>query len=272
MPRPAVDGTVKEVYPTAVTMAKQPGRGRWSRPLVEAGLVITLYLVYRAGRLIVTGQEAKAFANAEVVRAAEALLSLPSEVDVQAMFHGLPQVFEVANVYYVYAHFPITIAFLIWGFLYRPAAEYRWARNLLATQTMLALALHMLLPLAPPRMFPELGFVDTMARWGPSAYDGPSAAVANQYAAMPSLHVGWAVLIAVVVYRTGPRPVAALAIGHAAMTCFVVTVTANHWWLDGVVATLLLGVALLVHQPPGERSWSEDAFPDGRQLGAAEAA
>lgn len=222
----------------------------WVRPLPEIALVGGLYLVYRAGRLAVNGQEGRALANADVIREVEERLRMPTEVDVQSLFSGLPQVFEAANVYYVYAHFPITIAFLVWGYLRRPRAEYRWARNLLATQTMLALALHLLLPLAPPRMFPQWGFVDTMTRWGPSAYDGATATIANQYAAMPSLHVGWSVLIAVVVIRTGPRWVAMLASGHALLTYFVVTVTANHWYLDGLVATALLGAALLIHRPP----------------------
>ncbi len=60
------------------------------------------------------------------------------------------------------------------------------------------------MPLAPPRMLSSLGFLDTMAVFGPSAYGGSTATIANQFAAMPSLHVGWALLIAVVVVRTAP--------------------------------------------------------------------
>ena len=99
-------------------------------------------------------------------------------------------------------------------------------------------------------MFPHWGFLDTMTTYGPSAYDGASGALVNQYAAMPSLHIGWAVLIAVVVCRTGPRPLAVLACLHALTTVAVVTVTANHWLLDGLVAVALLGVALLVVPRP----------------------
>src|SRR5690606_7788368 len=130
--------------------------------------------------------------------------------------------------------------FLVWAYLCRSRADYLWARNLMLVQTGLAVVLHVAFPLAPPRMFGDLGFVDTMTVYGPSAYDGASAAVANQYAAMPSLHVGWAVLIAVVVARCAPRWAAVIATAHAAVTVVVVTVTANHWLLDGVVATLLL--------------------------------
>ena len=149
------------------------------------------------------------------------------------------------------AHFPVTIAFLVWGFFARPRAEYRWARNLLVIETLTAVLIHAAFPLAPPRMFPGWHFLDTMTVYGPSAYDEPGAALANQYAAMPSLHVGWSVLIAVVVGRTGPPLLRRLAALHALTTFVVVTITANHWFLDGAVSVALLGLALVVCPRPG---------------------
>ena len=148
-------------------------------------------------------------------------------------------------------HFPVTISFLVFGFVFRPREQYVWARNLLIVQTFLALVVHVAFPLAPPRMFPEWGFVDTMARYGPNAYGGASGAVANQFAAMPSLHFGWALLIAHVLARTGPRWLAVVAGFYCAATGAVVLVTANHWWMDGAVAALLLGVALVLFPAPG---------------------
>jgi hypothetical protein len=68
---------------------------------------------------------------------------------------------------------------------------------------------------------------------------------------MPSLHVGWAVLIAYIVVHTGPRWLRVPAIVHALVTVTVVIVTANHWWLDGVAAVLLLGLALALFPRPG---------------------
>ena len=112
-----------------------------------------------------------------------------------------------------------------------------------------ALVVHVVYPLAPPRMFAQWGFVDTMATLGPNAYAGASGDLANQFAAMPSLHVGWAALIAYVVRRTGPRWLARLALVHVVLTVLVVVVTANHYWVDGVVALVLLGVATLVVRP-----------------------
>ena len=110
--------------------------------------------------------------------------------------------------------------------------------------------MHIVFPLAPPRMFPQWGFIDTMATFGPNAYAGTSGAMANQFAAMPSLHIGWAALIAYVIHRTGPRWLAWIATAHLAMTVLVVVVTANHYWIDGVVALMLLAVRGPGDPPP----------------------
>ena len=118
---------------------------------------------------------------------------------------------HAANIYYFSVHFPSMIAFLVWGYLFRPRAEYHWARNLVIALTGSALVVHIVFPLAPPRMFPQWGFIDTMTTFGPNAYAGTSGAMANQFAAMPSLHIGWAALIAYVIYRTGPRWLAWIA-------------------------------------------------------------
>jgi Na+-transporting methylmalonyl-CoA/oxaloacetate decarboxylase gamma subunit len=237
--------------------ASRPADGTALRQLglgvVELLLVFALYVVYRLGRLITADRTETARAHARLVHHLEGVLQLPSEAAIQHAVHSV-RLLEAANVYYLSAHFPVTIAFLVWGFVARPRSEYLWARRLLVVLTLLGLVAHILFPLAPPRMFPHWGFLDTMTTYGPSAYDGTSGALVNQYAAMPSLHIGWAVLIAVVVCRTGPRALAVLACLHALTTVAVVTVTANHWLLDGVVAVALLGVALLVvPRPVGRR-------------------
>jgi len=219
-------------------------RTRWFGPaVVELLLVGALFNLYRLGRAAIDGQEATARANAGGVVDLQQALGLPSEATVQQLF-DLEIVARLANVYYTGVHFPLMVAFLVWGFARRPPQEYRWARTVIAVQTGGALLIHMAFPLAPPRMFPEWGFTDTMSVYGPSAYAGVSGDVANQLAAMPSLHVGWAMAIAYVVLRTGPRRLAVLAAIHATITWFVVVVTANHWWLDGIVATALLAGAV----------------------------
>ena len=89
-----------------------------------------------------------------------------------------------------------------------------------------------------------------MAAFGPSAYGGGAATVANQFAAMPSLHVGWALLIALVVVRTAKSRWRWIVVAHPVITTLVVVVTANHYWVDAVVVALLLGLVLLVTPRP----------------------
>lgn len=220
------------------------------RALLELGLVLALFEFYRFGRLLARGEDAAAYAHALQVHRLERLLHLPDEATVQALVPS-DTLLHAANIYYFAVHFPAMIAFLVWGYLFRPRAQYVWARNLVIALTGAALVVHVLYPLAPPRMFPQWGFVDTMTTFGPNAYAGTSGAMANQFAAMPSLHIGWAALIAYVVHRSGPRWLAWLATTHFAVTVLVVVVTANHYWLDGVVALTLLSVAILVIRPPG---------------------
>ncbi|GGD26923.1 phosphatase PAP2 family protein [Nocardioides daphniae] len=219
------------------------------RAALEVGLVLVLFGIYKIGRQLVADQVPEAMRHADMVRSVQANLWLPSEAAIQASVH-VELLMRAANVYYTSVHFPLMVVFLAWGFLRRTPAEYRWARNLVVIQTGAALAIHVFFPLAPPRMFPEWGFVDTMERYGPSPYEGVSGDVANQFAAMPSLHVGWAVLIAYVVYRTGPRWWAYVAATHALLTAVIVVITANHWWLDGFVGIALLVVAVLVLPSP----------------------
>lgn len=236
---------------TSVTDTSGSPRLRSARRAVtELALVAVLFGVYKLGRALVADERSQAFLHAELVRRIEELLHLPSEAAVQAAVHS-EGLLRLANVYYTGVHFPLMAAFLVWGFARRPLAEYRWARDLLIIQTGAALVVHIVFPLAPPRMFPQWGFVDTMEVYGPSAYDGASGAMANQLAAMPSLHVGWAVLIAYVVARTGPRWLAPIAAAHAVVTVAVVIVTANHWWIDGLVGVALLVLADLVLRRAG---------------------
>jgi hypothetical protein len=219
------------------------------RAVLELLMVLAMFEFYRYGRLLSRGETASAYAHALRVHHLEHNLHLPSEAMLQSLVPS-DALLHAANVYYFAVHFPTMIAFLVWGYLFRPRAEYYWARNLVALLTGAALVVHIAYPLAPPRMFPQWGFVDTMSSFGPNAYAGTSGALANQFAAMPSLHIGWAALIAYVIHRTGPRWLAWVATVHLAITVLVVVVTANHYWLDGVVALMLLGVAVVVLPPP----------------------
>jgi PAP2 superfamily len=219
---------------------------RWHRLPLELALLFTLFVGYRAGRLLTINHTAAAFANARDVWHIERVLHLPREQDVQGLLLHSTRLVEFANTYYAFVHFPATVAFLVWMFLRRPA-HYFWVRRTLIILTAGSLVGHVVFPLAPPRMRPSLGFVDTGALFGPNVYGPPTAgSIANQFAAMPSLHIGWAMLVAIGLIAATRSRWRWLWLAHPIITILVVVGTANHWWLDGIVALLLLSGSLAV--------------------------
>ena len=221
------------------------------RALPELALVLVLFLAYKLGRALIQGHVATAFANAGRVWDLERALRLPDEATLQHLLLPHESVLHIADSYYAYVHFPATGAFLLFMYLRRPG-HYRWARRTIAGLTAAALIGHVLLPLAPPRLLTGIGMIDTGRIIGPTVYgDAGSDTITNQYAAMPSLHVGWALAVAVgliAVTRSRWRWAWLL---HPLATLMVVVVTGNHYWVDAIVAVLLLGVVLLVCPWPG---------------------
>ncbi|MFF4173077.1 phosphatase PAP2 family protein [Streptomyces sp. NPDC001744] len=236
---------------------RSPRAGRGPRPSLprELLLVTALFLVYKFGRLFANGHETRAFRNADRVWDAERALRLPSEETVQhLLLHGEPLV-RAANTYYAAVHFPATIAFLVWLYLRRPA-HYLWSRRVLALLTGAALALHLLMPLAPPRMLAATGLIDTARVYGPSVYGAvpETDSMANQFAAMPSLHFGWALMVAIGLIAATRSRLRVLWLLHPLFTLLVIVGTANHYWFDALAATALLGLALLAVRAPGRRT------------------
>jgi hypothetical protein len=205
--------------------------------LVVAGLLFA----YRYARLLVGHPSAAAFGNAADLIAWERDLGLPNELGVQQLLLSSETLTRLANVYYATVHFPLTALFLIWLFI-RSRERYRETRTSMALLTGMALVIHSAFPLAPARMLHGLGFVDTAAMYGPTVYtEAPEAdSMANQFAAMPSLHFGWAVVIAMGISRVSRSRWRWLWIAHPTITLFVIVGTGNHYWADAVVAGLLL--------------------------------
>ncbi|MFD6433239.1 phosphatase PAP2 family protein [Streptomyces venezuelae] len=221
-------------------------------PLVrELLLVVGLFLVYKFGRQLANGHTGEAFRNAHRVWDAERTLRLPGEGAVQDALLSSDTLIHVANTYYATVHFPATLLFLVWLYLRRPR-HYVWTRRVLAALTAAALVLHLGFPLAPPRMLDAAHLVDTAQVYGPSVYAAKPATdtMANQFAAMPSLHFGWALMLAVGMIVATSSRWRWLWLLHPLLTLLVVVGTANHYWLDALAATALLGIALAVIRLP----------------------
>ncbi|HEY3005624.1 MAG TPA: phosphatase PAP2 family protein [Kribbellaceae bacterium] len=236
----------------AITGRRRRSRAvRIGRVVREALLLGGLFAVYTGVRYLALRHNGEAFANASLVVRLERTLGLPDEAALQHAVLGVPLLPQAANGYYALVHFPVTVAVLLWLSVRNPAVypRVRWA---MVSVTALATVGHLVFPLAPPRMLP--GWVDTGVRFGQSVY-GPrtDSGVANQFAAMPSLHVGWAAMIAIVLIMVGRSRWRWLWVLHPVATFAVVVVTANHYWLDGLVALALVGCSLPLLRGVGVR-------------------
>jgi hypothetical protein len=242
------------------------------RLLREAALLVLLWAAYSVGRWVAAQHAGNAFVHADEVWSLERGLQMPNEAHLQAWLLHWPAAVRATNSYYAWVHFPATVSCLAWLFIRYPR-HYLWIRRVLGSVTAAALVVHLLYPLAPPRMMPQHGFVDTGVRFGQSVY-GPvsgSDGLANQFAAMPSLHVGWAFAVALALAAVTSGRLRLLWFVHPAATFLVVVVTANHFWLDGVVSAVLVAVAVAVQPWPGvDASEDLDAPTDrGSQVRSA---
>ncbi|MEO5875355.1 MAG: phosphatase PAP2 family protein [Streptosporangiaceae bacterium] len=231
----------------AEARAAAPSRLNWK---FEALLCGVLLVMYEATRTLIASSPGPAFANAGRVLRIESALWIDWEYSVNAFVSArawlaVPLCFAYASLHDITA-----LAVLIWLWRRHPR-RYAEARTALVVATLLGLLGFWLFPLAPPRMLP--GYVDTMAMyssygwWGQAATSTPGglAGVTNQFAAMPSLHVGWALWCGwqlVVLARLGWLRLVGLA--YPAVVVLVVIGTANHWVLDVAagVAVVLTGL------------------------------
>lgn len=211
--------------------------------LVTNVLVLgSLWLLYSAVRGVTSEDYQVALENGRDVLSFQHSIGLPSESLLQRDLLGQVGLLKLANWYYIGAHFPVTVGFLLfaWGFRRQ---HFGRIRNTLVAVSVAGMVMHLVFPLAPPRMLPRMfGFIDTGRIVGPNAYDLGVAEAANQIAAMPSLHVGWSLLVAIGVVWMFESKWRWLIVIHPAITTVVVVLTANHYWTDAIIAALLVAV------------------------------
>jgi hypothetical protein len=208
----------------------------------ESALVLALFALWQyAGSFALMGPDG-ALGRSRWIWHAERLMHLPSETWVQRLFLPHPLLVQFFDLYYDSLHFPVLLTCLLWLFV-RHRDAYRRLRTTLVVFTGACLAIQ-LIPVAPPRMLPGTGLVDTAVLYHQSVYGTVAGFNADELSAMPSVHVGWAVLVAVAVITAAGSRWRWLALLYPAATTLAVVVTANHFWLDGIVAAAVLGLAL----------------------------
>ncbi|MFI2639924.1 bifunctional glycosyltransferase 87/phosphatase PAP2 family protein [Streptomyces sp. NPDC018610] len=211
------------------------------------------YAAYQQVRLAATGGtnsggRVRAERHGHWILSAERFLHIDVEHAVNHAVVKVDWLRDFFDFYYESFHFVVPLTVL--GVLYwRRPADYRWARAALGFATLLALAGFWLFPLAPPRLMPTLGVIDTVH--GVQDFSKPDygtlTALTNQYAAMPSLHFGWALWCGLVIAILAPRGwMKALALLHPFLTLSAIIATGNHWVLDaaGGAAVVICGFAL----------------------------
>jgi hypothetical protein len=231
--------------------------GRGHRPrLVKAAAVgaesatlLGLFALWQlAGSLSVLSPQG-AVARARWLWDAERAMHLPSEAAIQAVFLPHPLAVQVLNLYYAALHFMALIACLAWLFA-RHRQQYGRIRTIVVLFTAASLLIQFI-PVAPPRLLPGDHMIDTAIRYGQSVYGSVGGFEANQLSAMPSVHVGWALIVALAVIWASRSRWRWLAAGYPALTTLAVIVTANHFWLDGIVAAILVAAAVAVQYAGG---------------------
>jgi hypothetical protein len=226
---------------------RRPGR-RDRRAWGEFGLLACVYVFYAVVRDVTAGDRSTALANARRLVAGERRVHLGPERFLNDAVSSHRWLAVAADYDYATLHYVVTAGVLVW--LWRAHREaYLRGRRALVTATMLGLIGFVWVPLAPPRMLP--GFVDTMARYSEDGWWGSSAsaprgagALTNQFAAMPSLHVGWALWCGwMIVAHARRRWVRGLGCAYPVTTALVVLGTGNHYLADaaGGVVVLLAG-------------------------------
>jgi len=214
----------------------------WGGVAWEAALLFGLYALWQfAGSFTVMGTSG-AIPRARWLWQAERFLHMPSETALQHPFLSHPLLVQASNLYYDILHFPLLGACLIWLYA-RHRESYPRVRTTIAVFTGASLLIQ-LIPVAPPRLLPMTGMVDTAVQYGQSVYSWSGGFDADEFSAMPSVHVGWALIVAVAIITVSRSRWRWLAAAYPVATLLVVVVTANHFWLDGIAAALLVALVL----------------------------
>jgi PAP2 superfamily len=230
------------MFVVGTIMMRSGGRRRGiAGPFVrEAGVVLALYALWQFAGTLSLGHVGQARARGLWIWHLQQHLHLPSEAWVQRGILGHPLLVQAANVYYAVMHFGVLTTMLVWLF-WRHRDAYPWVRMTIVLTTTACLLVS-LVPVAPPRLI-DVGMVDTAQKYGESVYSSTGIGAA-QYAAMPSVHVAWAGIVAMAVILVSTSRWRWLILLHFAATVYVVVATANHFWADGIVALALLALAV----------------------------
>ena len=206
------------------------------------------YWLYRLVRGQVFAQSAAAFDHARDIVSLEKSLHVFVEPSVQHWAIGTGFIDDIGSWMYLNTHFIVTTCALAYVYLFRNE-HYYFVRNMFVVAMALALLGYVAFPTAPPRMLPELGFVDSVSDFTGVSSDSDVNALFNPYAAVPSMHVGFALMLSIPMIRMARhRATKVLWAFYAPIVTGVVVVTGNHWIFDAATGALVAAVAAVAAQ------------------------
>lgn len=209
---------------------------------LEFAFVASLYSIWRMAKNLPLTQADGAIDRAYDIVAVQEFFRLPSELSLQRFVLDHDWLAQFSAYYYAVAHVPGIIIFLVWLYARHRDVYPHW-RNALAILTAFCLFIRFV-KVAPPRFLTDLGYVDVSAIYGIDVYGEAGTGVSSQFAAMPSLHVAWAAVVAFGALAASTSRWRWVGMAHLVLTMLVISATGHHWWLDGIVALALLWVAL----------------------------
>jgi membrane-associated phospholipid phosphatase len=224
--------------------------------LAQLSIFVVADILYETVRGVAESNAAVPFTNARSIMSVERSLHVFVEQSIQSWAMGQRVLIDFANFMYVNSHFVITTSALVWLYL-RHNDRFYFVRNMFVVAMGFALIGYLLLPTAPPRFFPELGYVDTLSYYVNVRHDsGLVALFFNPYAAVPSMHVAFSLMIAVptllIVKRWIFKVLWAL---YPLLITFVVVVTGNHWVMDAIAGAAVATMSALVAAHVLSRLW-----------------
>jgi hypothetical protein len=219
--------------------------GDQRRAIAELASVWAASLLYFIVRGMVIDEPTVANANSHTIIGLEKRLGLFHEASLQGMVVSHDSLVRLANMVYVWWHWPLIVAVMVWLYLKHPA-DYPLYRNAMLISGCLGLICFALFPAAPPRFLPDFGFQDTVQHRAIFSNILLPPGLTNTYAAMPSLHAGWNLIIGIALFRHATsRPVRLFGIFMPIAMYWAIIVTGNHFILDGLVGDTFAEIGLI---------------------------
>jgi PAP2 superfamily len=228
-------------------MARVLGFFRSHDGLTQIAIVLGSLETYELTRRFIGPDWPAAFHHAERIVALERWLHFAWEQSLQNVFLRVPELIEAMNIFYFVGHFALTALFFLWLY-WRSREGFRSFRNGFLFATAISLLIHWTFPTAPPRLVEGLGLEDTLRVFSHIDIGSPhTASYSNPVAAVPSLHAGWAVGVAVgIIHYARSRALKVLAAVYPIVVILTIVVTGNHFIFDAVAGVLVMGVGFMV--------------------------